>query len=138
MTCTEQLRKVECPICKSKLKGGYLTKNIENIIESSEKEDIYIKELTDVLYAEYLNRYNNQREARMYSEAFNLFLINNSNITKPDAIRIFLAFIKYISKEREKTPTLTLLNGITKFSTIGLIMLNDPTAKFNQIYNLFQ
>lgn len=143
MDCTKQLRKAECPVCRAKLADGYLTQDINQAIQAAERQDIRVIELSDAVYTDYLaaNPYREDQaflnEARDYQDAFALFLANNPEITRNEAIRIFRAFVEFMRLERQKNPNLTPTNGINAFSIIGIQLLNAPMMQFEDVYNMF-
>ena len=137
--CTKNLRKDECPICRSHLTNGYITEKIKQNIQVAQKQDMRIEQLNDMNYAIYIAGYGGlddvNVEARSYSDAFGLFLANYPDISDVDVPRIFNGFVEFvrgqiITNNTDPVP-ITLVEA---FTPIGLQMIAYPELTYREIY----
>jgi hypothetical protein len=144
--CTKHLHKAECPLCRARLEGGYLTEDIGKAIADVENTDAYVAGLIRRAKGEYSARYPdrvfaNDRllpvEAESFGEAFGEFAEANPGMSVYDGDRVISAFFDFMVDERRNRPTLSFQDGIAEFTIIGLEMLGNQNLTFDNAYNMF-
>lgn len=141
-TCAAQLRKPECPTCRAPLTGDFLTTSQKVRIEGKQAQDKRITDISDMLYAHYMEGQDDEdpdavANARSLTDAFNVFLNDNPEISEASAVRIFDAFTEFYRREKRTNRDLTHLGAIGSFQIIGLDMLENPFKTYTNIYNQF-
>ena len=139
--CTKQLRKAECPICRARIQGGYLTQDAAQAINNATTQDTRVQQLLDVLSANCLRLYPDAPPefCYRYREEFTTFITDNPTITENAAVRIFEAFIDFIEREQDLGKIFTPGHADREFRLIGLQMLDNPNLQFDTLYeNFFQ
>jgi hypothetical protein len=140
--CTRQLRKAECPVCRAKLEGGYYTQDVRQAIQAADMEDKYVEETSDAIYARYSQRFSVMTpqissDLRSSVDAFKIFISSNPNMSFDDAYRIFSSFVRFYELESAKDKNLNWSDAINKFTTIGLLLLENPGMTFNEAYQSY-
>ena len=148
--CIKKLHKEECPVCRQKLEGGYFNNQTSLEIKLAHDRDKRIIELVSMLHAFYIERFqyreyysNIEDEARIRSEAFGPFIEQHLPMAEDEAIRIFFAFVIFITtdmqyfKMKNRKDKYDINIAMKNFDTIGNIMLIDPSASFEDLYDLY-
>ena len=140
--CTGQLRTENCPMCRGKLEGGYVTEDTFRSMADRVREDNYVARLLDGVYGVYLTMDNDiededvlDMEARNISGAFEEFIRANPTIRYGDAMRVFRDFVQFYRVQRARTQgPYSPWTSIQEFLEIGRQILLDPNLDFEDFY----
>lgn len=127
--CTQKLNKVECPLCRAPLAGGYLSSETQELIKQREQINNNISKLKTLANVYYvathtnLSRKERYDNAKSYSDAYELFIIENPSMDFNTSNFIFSEFINFVESEQTKDPTKTPYNLINDFIPTGQYLL---------------